>query len=87
GVGWLSLVNDIGRLHTLFVKPRFRMVSVGLDVLFARLLWLKSKNARIALSERSVNNLQSSRIAVRGGMKVSGQVYQYFKTEMSKARV
>ncbi|HVH14112.1 MAG TPA: hypothetical protein VNA15_00115 [Candidatus Angelobacter sp.] len=85
GVGWLSLVNDIGRLHTLFVKPRFRMVSVGLDVLFARLLWLKSKNARIALSEISVNNLQSSRIAVRGGMKVSGQVYQYFKTEAGKA--
>lgn len=87
GVGWLSLVNDIGRLHSLFVKPRFRKISVGLDVLFARLLWLKSKNARMAMSEVSVNNLQSSRIAGRGGMKVSGQVYQYFKTEVSKARV
>lgn len=87
GVGWVSLVNNIGRLHSLFVKPRFRKISVGLDVLFARLLWLKSKNARMALSEISVNNLQSSRIAVRGGMKVSGQVYQYFKTEAGKARV
>lgn len=86
GVGWVSLVNDIGRLHSLFVKPRFRKISVGLDVLFARLLWLKSKNARMALSEISVNNLQSSRIAVRGGMKVSGQVYHYFKTEGGKAR-
>lgn len=87
GVGWLSLVNDIGRLHSLFVKPRFRKISVGLDLLFARLLWLKSKNARMASSEISVNNLQSSRIAVRGGMKVSGQVYQYFKTEVSKAHL
>lgn len=84
GVGWLSLVNGVGRLHSLFVKPRFRRIAVGLDILFARLLWLKSKHARMALSEISVNNLQSSRISTRGGMKVSGQVYQYFKTEMSK---
>ena len=87
GVGWVSLVNDIGRLHSLFVKPRFRKISVALDVLFARLYWLKSKNARMALSEISVNNLQSSRIAARGGMKVSGQVYQYFKTDASKVHV
>ena len=81
GVGWLSLVNGIGRLHSLFVRPRFRRIGVGLDILFARLLWLKSKSARLALSEISVNNLESSRISTRGGMKVSGQVYQYFKTE------
>jgi hypothetical protein len=81
GLGWLSLVNGIGRLHSLFVKPRFRKIGVGLDILFARLLWLKSKHARIALSEISVNNLQSSRISIKGGMKVSGQVYQYFNTE------
>ncbi len=86
GVGWLSLVNGIGRLHSLFVKPRFRKIGVGLDILFARLLWLKSKHARMALSEISVNNLQSSRISIRGGMKVSGQVYQYFKTETGKPR-
>jgi hypothetical protein len=81
GIGWLSLVNGIGRLHSLFVKPRFRRIGVGLDILFARLLWLKSKRARMAFSEISVNNLQSSRISIRGGMKVSGQVQQYFNTE------
>jgi GNAT superfamily N-acetyltransferase len=84
GVGWLSLVNAIGRLHSLFVRPRFRRIGVGLDILFARLLWLKSKRARMALSEISVNNLESSRISTRGGMKVSGQVYQYSKSEMVK---
>jgi hypothetical protein len=86
GGGWLSLVNGIGRLHSLFVKPRFRRIGVGLDILFARLLWLKSKHARMAFSEISVNNLQSSGISVRGGMKVSGQVYQYFRTETGKPR-
>jgi len=86
GVGWLSLVDGIGRLHSFFVKPRFRKIGLGLDILFARLLWLKSKHARMAFSEISVNNLQSSRISVRGGMKVSGQVYQYFRTETGKPR-
>jgi hypothetical protein len=81
GVGWLSLVNGIGRLHSLFVKPRFRRMGLGLDVLFARLYWLKSKNARMAFSEISADNRQSSRISMKGGMKVSGQVYQYFKAE------
>ncbi len=86
GVGWLSLANGIGRLHSLFVKPRFRKIGVGPDILSARLFWLKSKHARMAFSEISVNNLQSSRISVRGGMKVSGQVYQYFRTETGKPR-
>ena len=85
GVGWLSLVNEIGRLHSLFVRPRFRKIGVGLDILFARLLWLKSKHARIAFSEISVNSLQSSKIALKAGMKVSGQVYQYFETGVGKA--
>ena len=80
GLGWLSLVNGIGRLHSLFVKPRFRKIGVGLDILSARLLWLKSKHARMALSEISVTSLQSSKIAIKGGMKVSGQVYRYFNT-------
>jgi hypothetical protein len=81
GVGWLSLVNGVGRLHSLFVKPRFRRMGLGLDVLFARLYWLKSKNARIAFSEISTDNPQSSKISTRGGMRVTGQVYQYFKAE------
>ena len=86
GIGWLSLVKGIGRLHSLFVKPRFGRIGVGLDILFARLLWLKSKHARMAFSEISVNSLQSSKIAIKGGMTVSGQVYRYFNTETGKPR-
>ena len=85
GVGWLSLVNGIGRLHSLFVKPRFRKMGIGLDILFARLLWLRSKQARMAFSEISVNSLQSSKTALKGGMRVSGQVYLYFKHETSNS--
>lgn len=81
GVGWLSLVNGIGRLHSFYVKPRFRKMGVGTDILFARLFWLRSKHARMAFSEISHSNIPSSKISLRGGMRVSGQVFQYFKTQ------
>src|SRR5208283_3436232 len=41
GLGWVSFVNGIGRLHSLYVKPRFRRIGIGEDILHARLLWLK----------------------------------------------
>jgi ribosomal protein S18 acetylase RimI-like enzyme len=84
GLGWLSIVNSVGRLHSLFVKPQFRRMGIGEDILFARLLWLKSKRAHSAFSEISRNNSPSSRIAMRGQMKASGQIFQYFKKDMEK---
>src|SRR5712692_3854597 len=81
GVAWLSIVSHIGRVHTLNVKPRYRKMGIGLDLLFARLLWLKSKHARSAFSEISRDNVPSSRIATKGGMRVSGQVFRYFKNQ------
>ena len=79
GVGWVSLVNCIGRLHSLYVKPLFRKLGMGDDILGARLLWLTSKHARLVFSEISRSNFSCSRIAAKEHMKVSGQVYQYFK--------
>jgi len=84
GLGWLSIVNGIGRLHSLYVKPQFRRIGIGEDILFARLLWLKSKHARSAFSEISRYNFSSSRIAMKGQMTVSGQVFQYSKKEIKK---
>ncbi len=81
GVAWLSIVNHIGRVHSLHVKPRYRRMGIGSDLLFARLLWLKSKHARSAFSEISRDNISSSRIATKGGMRVSGQVFRYFKNQ------
>jgi GNAT superfamily N-acetyltransferase len=79
GLGWLSLVNDIGRLHSLYVKPQFRRLGMGEDIVSGRLLWLKSKHASSAFSEISRHNLSCSRIAIKGQMKASGQVFEYFK--------
>jgi len=77
GLGWVSLVKSIGRIHSLFVQPQFRGLGIGEDILYARLLWLKSKQAHSAFSEISRNNSSSSRIAMKAQMKVSGQVFQY----------
>jgi GNAT superfamily N-acetyltransferase len=79
GLGWVSLVNGIGRLHSLYVKPQFRRLGMGDDILGARLLWLKSKYARSVFSEISRYNFSCLRIAAKEHMKVSGQIYQYFK--------
>ena len=79
GLGWASMTNAIGRLHTLFVKPQFRRLGIGEDLVFARLLWLKSKGAHSAFSEISRENGASSRIAIKAKMKASGQLFQYFK--------
>jgi ribosomal protein S18 acetylase RimI-like enzyme len=79
GLGWCSLVNGIGRLHSLYVKPQFRRLGMGDDILAARLLWLKSKQAHSVFSEISRYNFSCSRIATKEHMKVSGHVYRYFK--------
>ncbi len=79
GLGWVSFVNGVGRLHDLYVKPQFRRMGIGEDILYARLLWLKSKRAHLAFSEISQNNLPSSRIALKANMTTSGQLFQYFK--------
>ena len=79
GWGWLSIVNGNGRLHSLYVKPQFRRIRIGEDILYARLLWLKSKRAHSAFSEISRHNLPSSRIALKGQMTPCGQIFQYFK--------
>jgi ribosomal protein S18 acetylase RimI-like enzyme len=82
GLGWVSFVNGIGRIHSLFVKPQFRKLGIGEDILHARLLWLKSKHARSAFSEISHSNFPSSRIASKAQMKPCGQVFQYFKKKL-----
>jgi ribosomal protein S18 acetylase RimI-like enzyme len=86
GLGWLSMVHGIGRLHSLYVKPQFREVGIGEDILYARLLWLKLKHAGWAFSEISRHNSSSSRIAMRAHMAVSGQVFQYFRKDVDRSK-
>lgn len=77
GLGWVSCVEGVGRVHSLFVKPEFRKLGMGEDILFARLLWLKAKRSRSAFSEISCSNSPSSRIASKAQMKPCGQVFHY----------
>jgi len=87
GLGWASFVNGIGRIHSLFVRPQFRRLSIGEDILYARLMWLKSNHARSAFSEISRYNSPSSRIALKARMRVSGQVFQYFKKDLARKQL
>ena len=84
GLGWVSFVGGIGRIHSLFVKPQFRKLGIGEDILYARLLWLKSKHARSAFSEISRRNSPSSRIELKAQMRVCGQVFQYFRKNLTR---
>jgi GNAT superfamily N-acetyltransferase len=86
GLGWLSIVNGIGRLHSLYVKPQFRRIGIGEDILNARLLWLKLMHARSAFCEVSRHNLPSSRNVMKAQMRVSGQVFQYSGGTLKKTR-
>ena len=77
GCAWVSLVNGIGRLHTLYVDPQYRRIGIGEDLLYARLLWLKFKGARSAFSEISENNIASAMVARKANMFSCGRVYMY----------
>jgi len=86
GLGWLSFANGIGRLHSLYVKPQFRRIGIGEDILNARLLWLKSKHASSAFCEISRYNVASSGNVMKAHMRVSGQVFQYFKKDLDRKK-
>ncbi|MGA2680432.1 MAG: GNAT family N-acetyltransferase [Candidatus Bathyarchaeia archaeon] len=86
GLGWVSLVNGVGRLHSLYVKPQFRRTGMGKDILNARLLWLKSKRARLAFCEISRYNLASSGNVMKAHMQLSGQVFQYLRKDWDRKK-
>lgn len=77
GAAWLSVVGGKGRLHSLVVSPQFRKQGVGTDLLFARLLWLSTIGGRFAFSEIAESNRASRAIALSGGMREAGVMYQY----------
>jgi ribosomal protein S18 acetylase RimI-like enzyme len=87
GLGWVSLVNGIGRLHSLFVKPQFRRMGIGEDILNARLLWLKANHAYSAFCEISRLNVASAKNVMKAQMSVSKQVYQYFQNNKNNKKV
>lgn len=75
GVGWVSKVGVHARLHSLTVRPPFRRMGMGTDLLFARLFWARPSGAVEVLSEISDQNVASQAIATRGGMRRVGEIY------------
>ena len=77
GCGWVSLVNGIGRLHTLYVNAQYRRMGIATDLLYARLFWLKLKGARSVFSEISENNIASSSVEKKVQMLPYSRMYMY----------
>jgi ribosomal protein S18 acetylase RimI-like enzyme len=86
GLGWVSLVNGVGRLHSLYVKPQFRRMGMGEDILNARLLWLKSKQAHSTFCEISRHNIASSGNVMKANMCVNGEVFLYFRKDLGRKK-
>lgn len=79
GVAWATALGIHGRLHSLSVRPGYRRLGIGTDLLFARLLWLERQGVRDALSEISEHNAASRAVAERAGMRPVGRIYLYSK--------
>ena len=77
GVGWVSLVNGQGRLHSLSVRPGYRRLGVGTDLWQARVLWSRASGAGRVITEVSEQNLPSLAIAAQGGMRNAGRMFLY----------
>jgi ribosomal protein S18 acetylase RimI-like enzyme len=79
GVAWLSLVDGVGRVPDLYVKPQFRRTGVAVDLFYARLIYLKSMRARSYFAEIAHDNEAGLKHALKVGMKISGQIFEYYK--------
>lgn len=77
GAAWASVSDGHGRLHSLAVRPPFRRVGIGSDLLWARLLWLKAVGARDVVCEIAARNQASLATAARGGLAPVGSIYLY----------
>lgn len=86
GQGWVSVVGDHARLHSLMVRPAFRRLGIGTDLVAARLLWARSSGAREALTEIAEGNLASRRIYERAGFRERSHVYLHGLNEAAPAR-
>ena len=78
GLGWVSMVT-VGRLHSLYVKPQFRRIGIGEDILNATTFLAQIEGCLFGISEISRYNVSSSSNAPKAHMKLRGQVFQYFK--------
>jgi GNAT superfamily N-acetyltransferase len=77
GAAWVTVVNGVGRLHSLSVAPRYRRLGVGTDLWYARMLFARQAGATRVLTEIAESNVASRAIAAAGGMRRIGQVFEH----------
>jgi sarcosine oxidase subunit beta len=77
GVSWLSRVGPYARGHSFVVRPRYRGLGIGTDLLTARMLWLQRTGARQVVSEIYGGNVASRTAAERAGMALVARMYHF----------
>lgn len=75
GAGWVTIVGDQGRLHSLSVRPHYRRAGIGTDLWHARTEWAARRGARHVISEIWEHNVPSIAIARAGGMEPVGRIF------------
>ncbi len=81
GVSWASVVGHHARGHSFMVRPRFRGLGVGTDLLHARMMWLRGEGVVRVVSEIYEGNAGSEVAAERAGMARVGRMYHYRRTD------
>ncbi len=76
GAAWGGRAGAFGRVHSLYVHPRYRRLGVGADLLEARLRWLRAEGARQVVTEIAIDNAPSLAITRHAGGAPIGRMYR-----------
>jgi GNAT superfamily N-acetyltransferase len=86
GAAWVTVVGPSARLHSLAVRPAFRRLGIGGDLVAVRLAWAQRQGAGEAISEIADRNAASRSVAERLGMRRVGSIYWYPPKSVPDAR-
>ena len=81
GMGWISPFMNVARLHSLYVEPGYRHISIGKDLLISRLYYAAHSGTNEVISEIPEQSVYSQRIATDQGFRIDGVLYNYQRTD------
>lgn len=81
GMGWISPFMNVARLHSLYVEPEYRHISIGKDLLISRLYYAAHSGINKVISEIPEQSIYSQRIATEQGFRIDGILYSYQRTD------
>lgn len=77
GMGWITQYFRRGRLHSLYVDPGYRNISIGMDIALARVYYASQIGLESVISEIPENSVYSQIMANRIGFAQEGMLYMY----------